>query len=70
MRIRLEHNGTILECERHPLPGGRFKALCALAAAGAYLGMVAAVAALCGCFGLLVVIGGTVLVTLIYKGLD
>ena len=35
MRIRLEHNGTVFEFERRPLPEGRFKALCALAAAGA-----------------------------------
>ena len=51
MRIRLEHNGTVFEYERRPMPEGRFKALCALAAAGVYAGMVWAVAALCGGWG-------------------
>ena len=70
MRIRLEHNGTVFKYERQPLPEGRFKALCALVAAGAYLGIVAAVATLCGVFGLLIVAVGTVLMALVYKGLD
>ena len=52
MRIRLEHNGTVFEFERRPMPEGRFKALCVLAAAGVYAGMVWAVAALCGVLGL------------------
>ncbi len=51
MRIRLEHNGTVFEFERRPMPEGRFKALCVLAAAGVYAGMVWAVAALCGGWG-------------------
>lgn len=60
MRIRLEHNGIVFEYERRPMPERRFKALCALAAAGGYAGMVCAVAALCGFLGLLVVVAGTV----------
>ena len=70
MRIRLEHNGTAFEFERKPMSECRFKVLCGLAAAVAYAGMVATVAALCGAFGLLLVVVGTVFVLLIYKGLD
>lgn len=70
MRIRLEHNGTIFEFERKPMPEGRFRALCAIAAAGVYAGMVWAVASLCDFPGLVLVLAGTALVTLIVKGLD
>lgn len=28
MRIRPEHNSTVFEYERKPMPEGRFKALC------------------------------------------
>ena len=56
MRIRLEHNGTVFEYERPPMPEHRFKALCLLAAGGLYVGLVAAVAALCGEFGVLMVV--------------
>ena len=52
MRIRLEHNGTVFKFECSPMPEGRFKALCALSAAGVYAGMVWVVAALCGVLGL------------------
>lgn len=70
MRIRLEHNGTVFEFERQPIPEGRFRALCILAAAGVYAGMVAAVTALCGGFGLLLALAGTVLVAMVVKGLE
>jgi hypothetical protein len=65
MRIRLEHNGTVFEYERRPMPEGRFKALCVLAAAGVYAGMVWAVAALCGGFGVLMVAVVTLFVVMI-----
>ena len=65
MRIRLEHNGTVFEFERRPMPEGRFKALCVLAAAGAYAGMVWAVAALCGGWGVLMVAVVTLFVVMI-----
>jgi len=65
MRIRLEHNGTVFEFEHRPMPERCFKALCTLAAAGIYVGMVAAVTALCGAFGLLLVLAGTVLVAVV-----
>ena len=68
MRIRLEHNGTVFEYERKPLPEGRFKAVCAIVAAGIYAGMVTAVAALCGVPGVAVVAVGTVLVALVGMG--
>lgn len=53
MRIRLERSGTVFEYERPPMPEHRFKALCLLAAGGLYIGLVAAVAALCGGWGVL-----------------
>ena len=56
MRIRLERSGTVFEDERPPMPEHRFKALCLLAAGGLYVGLVAAVAALCGEFGVLMVV--------------
>ena len=65
MRIRLEHNGTVFEFERRPLPEGRFKALCALAAAGVYAWMVWAVVALCGGWGVLMVAAVTLFVVII-----
>lgn len=64
MRIRLEHNGTVFEYERKPLPEGRFRVLCGLAAAGVYAGMVWAVAALCGVPGVLTVAAATVLISM------
>ncbi len=65
MRIRLEHNGTVFEYERRPMPEGRFKALCALAAAGVYAGMVLAVAALCGGWGVVAIMVVTLFVVMI-----
>ncbi len=65
MRIRLERSGTVFEYERRPMPEGRFKALCALAAAGVYAGMVLAVAALCGGWGVLMVAVVTLFVVMI-----
>ena len=47
MRIRLERSGTVFEYERPPMPEHWFKALCLLDAGGLYVGLVAAVAALC-----------------------
>lgn len=62
MRIRLERSGTVFEYERPPMPEHRFKALCLLAAGGLYVGLVAAVAALCGTIG---VGGGVAAATLL-----
>lgn len=70
MKIRLEHNGTAFEFERKPMPEGRFRALCALAAAGVYAGMVWAVAALCDVPGLLIVVVGTMVAVLAAKGFN
>lgn len=70
MKIRFERNGNVLEYECQPMKEGRFRALCALMAAGVYAGMVAAVAALCGLPGLVVVGVVTFLVILIGKGID
>ena len=65
MRIRLERSGTVFEYERPPMPEHRFKALCLLAAGGLYVGLVAAVAALCGGFGVLMVAAVTLFVVMI-----
>ncbi len=65
MRIRLEHNGTVFEYERRPMPEHRFKALCLLAGGGLYVGLVAAVAALCGGWGVLMVAVVTLFVVMI-----
>lgn len=70
MKIRLERNGTVFEFERKQMPEGRFRAICAIAGAGMYAGMAAAVTAMCGEFGLLMVLAGTVLVAMVVKGLE
>ncbi|MDE6456427.1 MAG: hypothetical protein K2L38_11110 [Dysosmobacter sp.] len=68
MKIRLERCGVVFEYERQPMKESRFRALCALAAAGVYAGMVAAVTALCGFLGLLVVAIFTVFLAMIAGG--
>ncbi|MEY8262152.1 hypothetical protein AALA80_17700 [Oscillospiraceae bacterium 50-60] len=70
MKIRFEHNGTVFEFESRPMKEGRFRALCLLAAAGVYAGMVAAVAALCNVPGLVLLLVGTAVVTIIARGMD
>ena len=70
MKIRMERRGVVFEYERQPMKEGRFRVLCALAAVGVYAGMVAAVTALCGGFGLLLALFGTVLVAMLVKGLE
>jgi len=63
MKIRLEHNGTILEVERRPMPESRFRALCALGfaaiAGGVLLGLVHMVGAwaIAGALGALGMVG-------------
>lgn len=61
MKIRLEVDGKVFEYERRPMKAERFRALCKLAAAGIYAGMVAAVASICGFPGLAVVAVATLL---------
>lgn len=70
MKIRLERRGTVFEYERQPMKESRFRVLCALAAVGVYAGMVAAITALCGFLGLLVVAIFTVLLALIVAGVS
>lgn len=72
MKISIDkrEDGFTVHIDRPPLPEGRFKAVCALAAAGVYAGMVAAITALCGGFGLLLALFGTVLVAMVVKGLE
>ena len=61
MRIRLEKEGETFELERKPMPERRFRALCLLGAAGIYAGMVVAVAALCGVWGIAAIAAATLL---------
>lgn len=70
MKIRLERNGTVFEYEHQPMKEGRFRALCVLAGAAVYAGLVIGVAALCGEFGLLLTLFGTALVTMVVKGFE
>lgn len=68
MKIHLERGGVVFEYEQKPLSESRFKALCGLAAAGIYAGLVIAVAALCGGWGVVAVIGLTAVITPIVGG--
>lgn len=68
MKIRLERDGTVFEYERQPMKESRFRALCALAAAGVYAGLVIGVTALCGGWGVVAVMGLTVVLALILGG--
>lgn len=70
MKIRLERCGVVFEYEHQPMKEGRFRALCALAAAGVYGGVVIAVTALCGPFGLFAIVVASVLLLAIGKGMD
>lgn len=69
MRIRFERGGVVLEYERKPMKESRFRVLCALAAAGVYAGMVAAIAKLCGLPGVISVGIGTILCVAIAAGI-
>lgn len=68
MKIRLERCGVIFEYERKPMDESRFRALCLLIASGIYTGMVSAVAALCGGWGLVIIAVVTFLVIALING--
>lgn len=70
MKIRLERGGTVFEYERQPMKESRFRVLCALAGAGVYAGMAAAITALCGVSGLFLVVFGTLVAAMVVKGLE
>ena len=63
--IDRRRDGFTVKIDRPPMKENRFRALCALAAAGIYAGMVWAVIALCGLLGLIAVGGVTVLIALL-----
>lgn len=72
MRITIKKraNGRVTATiDRQPLPERRFKAVCAIAAAGIYAGLVIAVAALCGVPGVVVVGLVTLFAIMIIKGI-
>lgn len=69
MKIRLERCGVVFEYEHQPMKEGRFRALCAIVAAGIYAGLVIAVAALCGVPGVVVVGLVTLFAFMIIKGI-
>ena len=62
MKLRVNLHGLIIEYERRPMPEGRFRALCVLAAAGLYAGTVVSIASLCGFFGVILLLVCTVFV--------
>lgn len=70
MKIRFERNGVVFEYERKPMPQERFKAVCAIAGAAVYAGLVIGVAALCEAPGLFLVVFGTLVVAMVVKGLE
>lgn len=68
--IKKRANGRVtVTVDRPPLPERRFKAVCAIAAAGIYAGLVIAVAALCGVPGVVVVGLVTLFAIMIIKGI-
>lgn len=72
MKVTVEKHadgGFTVGIDRPPLPEDRFKALCALAAAGVYAGMVIGVAALCGISGVVAVGIATALCLLVVWGI-
>ncbi len=71
MKIRIEKHGGgfTVSIDRTPLPENRFKAVCAIAAAGVYTGMVIASAVLCGLSGLIVVGVVTTIVGILVTGM-
>lgn len=52
MVIRLEYEGTVIEFDIKPMQEGRFQTLCAVVAAGLYVGLTISVTVLCGFPGL------------------
>lgn len=70
MKISIDkrEDGFTVHIDRPPLPEGRFKAVCALAAVWVYASMVIGVAALCGGWGVVAVAGLTVVLALILCG--
>lgn len=61
MRIHLEHNGTVLEYERRPMPEGRFRLLCSLALAAIVGSVFLGAIALVGVWGLAWAVGALTL---------
>lgn len=70
MKIRLERNGTVFEYEHQPMKEGRFRALCAIAGAAVYAGLVIGVAALCELPGLIAIGVASAVLVAIVKGID
>lgn len=71
MKISIDkrEDGFTVHIDRPSLPEGRFKAVCALAAAGVYASMVIGVAALCGPEGLFFAAVLTIVLAVIVGGL-
>lgn len=66
MKIHLEHNGTVLEFERRPMPPERFAAVCKLAGAAIGGVVLAALVYMVGIWAIPWAVGALVLVGL-YK---
>lgn len=62
MKVHVKTNGKVFEYESHPMPERRFRLLCTLAAVALYVGTLITVTALCGIWGLLLLVVSTLLV--------
>lgn len=69
MKMKLDLHGVSFECEKSPMSEQRFKAMCLLAAAGMYVGLVISVTSICGFHGLVAMAIATVLSVAIVKGI-
>ena len=67
MKLKLYLPGVTVEYEKAPMPESRFRALCLLAGAGMYGGMIYGVTALCDLPGLVIIVAVSVLLLLILK---
>ena len=55
MKLKLDFHGVVFEYEKKPMPEGRFRRLCALAAATLYVSLAIGAMRLCGLAGLLLI---------------
>lgn len=61
MKLHVEYKGRVCDYETRPMREGRFRRLCALAAAALYVCLVVGVTRLCGFLGLLVIAATTLI---------
>lgn len=71
MKIHFEHKSAVFEYEHHPMPEGRFRALCSLALAAIAGGVFLGAVAMCGVWAIVWAVGALTLYGLyqMFKGL-